>query len=179
MAKTTDIAERTLQQEKQKFTKACHFFQCISTIFKAMISVCVVVLMACALMAACGVGGLEELDSWRWLVIVFACIVLSGFAVALNFGAAVFRTLKSSETPFRYDVADKIKAAGITLTVTGAVAALLNGLTYLLSLQDTELFADIGGFPDITSICFGLVLMALAYVFNYGCKLQRESDETL
>ena len=36
------------------------------------------------------------------------------------------------------------------------------------------------GYPFIYSVLIlGVVLMIIAYVFNYGCKLQQESDETL
>ncbi len=179
MAKTVDITERTLEQEKQSFQKTCKGFWVFSNVCRIVMSVCVVLLLLCAVLALCGVAEMQEEMGEGVLAVVFGCVVLAGFCVALNFGVDVFRILKDSDTPFRYDVADKLKGAGITLTVTGAAAFVLNVAVHMLSLESNEFYADIGGFPDASTLAFGLALMALAYVFNYGCKLQREYDETL
>ena len=74
-------------------------------------------------------------------------------------------------------VADKMKGAGYALAASGVIGFILNMIATVLEAN--------GGFvlemymPETVPFLFGVFLIALAYVFNYGCKLQQESDETI
>ena len=67
--------------------------------------------------------------------------------------------------------ASKIKAAGMALIGTGflaIVAAVMEGF-----FKETTIRIELDFF------IWGAVILAIAYIFNYGCKLQQESDETI
>ena len=44
---------------------------------------------------------------------------------------------------------------------------------------EPEAFKELGNTIIFSMAMLGVVLIIIAYVFNYGCKLQQESDETL
>jgi hypothetical protein len=49
------------------------------------------------------------------VIFVNSMVLLSGMVSALNFGRRIFKELKSGETPFRYDIADKVRGAFFAL----------------------------------------------------------------
>ena len=181
MSKKVDITKRTLEQEKQDFIKICKCFGILTNVIRILMAVCVVLLVLFAILGATGVSELSyEFTTKEGIVSTLSvCAVCIGYVIALNFGVSIFRTLRNGETPFRFDIADKIKGAGYALVVTGAVGFLLNVLVQFLVASGDLFFGNMQYLPDTVPFFFGVMLIALAYVFNYGCKLQQESDETL
>ena len=171
MNKTVDINERTLEKEKQEFATVCKVFE----------AMCTVLLVVFALIALIVVGVVIAMGAEMKDVLVFfvnSVILLFGMTSALNFGRAIFKTLKSGETPFRYDIADKVKGAALALMMSGFVSILVQSISDIFS----EAFADLCHyyfFIAIGSVFVGLLLGIMAYVMNFGCKLQQESDETI
>lgn len=181
MAKTIDVNERTLEQEKASFLKICRYFEALANIFRTGIIVCIILLFFSCIGSFAGwVDAEDKLTSAEgWISVASISVSCIGYVIALNFGAAIFRSLRTAETPFRYDIGDKMKGAGITLIVIGVVGFVLNLTVNYFIANGTLDFETMNYLPDTVPFLFGAFLTALAYVFNYGCKLQQESDETI
>lgn len=171
MAKVIDVNERTLEKETEEFRLVCKVFEvfCIA-IFS------VIFIIAVAVIGIAVFIGAEMSD-----VLTFAvnnAVLLMGLASALNFGRSIFRKLKNGETPFRYDIADKVKGASIALCGSGFLGILVQSVSHLFSAA----FSDICHyylFIAIGNCIVGIILGIVSYVLSYGCKLQQESDETI
>lgn len=179
MAAIVDVNERTLEKDKIKFVKMCRFFEMLARIFMIIMIVCLPVLLLFYIAASAGlVSGMSEYATPENMYFVASlCGVCIGYITALNFGARIFKTVRTAETPFRYDVADKIKGAGYALAASGALGFVLNMVAVVLKAKSG--FAIEAHMPEAAPFLFGVFLIALAYVFDYGCKLQQQADETL
>ena len=185
MKKSGDAAERTLENEKKSFIFVCKMGEIFSILILAM---CIIGGLAAGFMSAMYILGIA-IDSElatphvaeEIYCMVNGVVVMAGLIIACNFAVKIFNTFKTGETPFRYDIADKIKKAGIVLVVTGLFGSVTE-FVYTV-LVDNSVFVGqntigvISGCEDM--IILSMVLMAVAYIFSYGCKLQQESDETL
>lgn len=181
MDKVVDLNEKALEKEKKDFNKMCRFFEMLATVFRTLIMICVPILLVFYIISALGwvdIG--EDFRSAEGLITTIALsITCIGYVIALNFGAKIFKTVRTAETPFRYDVSDKMKGAGLALIVTGILGFILNVLVRVLMANSTLYFDTMTYMPDTVPFLFGVFLLALAYIFNYGCKLQQEADETI
>lgn len=95
-------------------------------------------------------------------------------AIASQFGAAAFRSMERSETPFLYDVSDKIKATSFWLLGGSIFCSFYKGIAGFFGF---ELFSS--ELSLMGNLVSGMILFALVYVIEQGCRLQKESDETL
>lgn len=175
MKKALNITERTLEKEKKSFVETCVFWQ------GACVAILIIMVIACIglignLITDFTVSNL--LYSISDIISAVICII------ALNFGATIFKKLKISETPFLYDIADKIKGAGLILiwgnVAIFAIETIINIVIGYLSEAGTIVANETFNFSfDLTALLVGGTLLMIAYIFNYGCKLQQESDETV
>ncbi len=171
MKKAVDVNARTLEEEKKDFVLICKVFEVL----------CIVITAVFALMAVVVTGIGVSLGAGIKDVLVFSAnsaVLLFGMISALNFGRAIFKSLKSGETPFRYDIADKVKGASLALLLSSFLSILVLGGSCLIS----EAFAGICHyyfFILMSGFVAGGILGIMSYVMNYGCKLQQESDETV
>lgn len=174
MNKTVDLNERALEKERVSFIRFCKICEGFCGFFIAFM-ICGIIVYGYELIVASLTGGGTEGIICSAANIV-ACI---GIGIAARFGGVVFSRLGKCETPFRYDVADKIKGAAAPLTVCGAIGTLIEIAVVIMTTwfgYSADKFDFFGGL-DI--LIFGLVLNALSYVMSYGCRLQQESDETI
>ena len=166
-----EYVEEELEDEKEEFTLVCKVFEALCSVMTAVFALAVVII------AAVIISMKAELKD-IFIFIANSAVLLFGIVSALNFGRAIFRKLKSGETPFRYDIADKVKGASLALLMCG----ILSIVTLAVSCSFSEAFSDICHyffFIAIGNIFTGLILGIISYIMNYGCKLQQESDETL
>jgi len=87
--------------------------------------------------------------------VVTAGLILFGLAAIFHFIGKIFKDLKESYSPFVPGVVKDLKIAFVIITVISVLNSLLIGL--------------------IT----GLALWCVLHIFEYGCELQKLSDETL
>ncbi len=171
MKKTVDVNERTFEEEKKDFALVCKIFEVL----------CIVILAVFALAALAVTIIIATLGADMKDVLVLSlnsAVPLFGIVSALNFGRAIFRTLKSGGTPFHYDIADKVKGASLALLLCSFASIFVQCASHIFS----ESFSDICHyyfFLTVGSCVVGVLLGIMSYVMNYGCKLQQESDETL
>ena len=185
MEKTVNVIERTLEKEKKHFITVCKIGQVCSVLFLAL---CIVGALAAGFMSVMYMLGIAidseiatQIMTEEIYCMINLVLIAVGLSVACSFAVKIFKGLKTGETPFRYDIADKIKGAGVVLIITG----LFGSVTELIyrALVGSEVFLGVDEIGIISgcedTAIFGVVLIALAYIFNYGCKLQQEADETL
>lgn len=172
MKKAVDVNKRTLEMEKENFIKACKIFQSCSLVLKIFCAVLIAGLFALVILAL--VNGKEQKTALALFVGGF--IFLGTIIVSMNFISDIAKKLKDGETPFRYDIGDKIKGAGLSLCSGGFYGFLATPFTsaYDIGLFTVTFFVGYCGFCIV-----GAVVIMFAYIFNYGCKLQQEADETV
>ncbi len=109
----------------------------------------------------------------------FYSYYLTVLFLTANYMRRIFGRLKRSDTPFKYDIADKMKGLGYLLCGGGIVGALLFLISNLLiDKLENNWFWDATAFGFVFMVV-GLIFIAFALIFEKGCKLQQESDETL
>ena len=92
------------------------------------------------------------------LAIIFMfimCVLFILFAVTLHFVAKVFQEIRDSDSPFRPAVLKNLRLPFI--------------LIVLMSSQNSLIFGAV----------VGIALWCVYCIVDYGCELQRQSDETL
>lgn len=117
-------------------------------------------------------GKADFLDHWSCrLIDTLTMTVIS----VLGFN--IFRRFKKDKTPFVPYIGRDLRVIAIVLLVGW------------LLMFGAHIFADVtagaappneySGFINGTSMMFVSIFIMLGYIFDYGCKLQKESDETL
>lgn len=99
--------------------------------------------------------------------------------VSMFIGKA-FGKLKTLDSPFRSEIVEHLKKAGQLLEfggVGGVLMFVLLGLNSGNMNPNSVFITDSGSF--FIMLLIGLVVRAVSLIFEYGCKLQQESDETL
>ena len=183
-----DVMERTLAQEKGRFDKFCRIMHVISTLLWILFMIgavfCLIVPIVQAVQYRNNGGAVRMTETLVSVLYVF--LVLGGIGLLWNSARHIFRRLRTAETPFCYDIADKIKGTGFLAILLGIISFVYRTIVELLVKNGgLKSFVKSDGFVDLdftfiySVIILGVVLMMTAYVFNYGCKLQQESDETL
>ncbi len=82
-------------------------------------------------------------------------IVMIFEAVIMHFIGRMFKSIKESYSPFRLELMRSLKAAAVLIT--------------LLTLRNSLLEGAVVGFS----------FWCILHIFEYGCMLQKQSDETL
>ena len=181
MNKTVDINERTLEKEKKNFIEFCKAAEGVLSVFLAIMIIGAIALVIVMIMDNAMKNAPVPSDSeYTTAEGIFNGIVglgmLIGYSIAVNFGVKVFKKLKDGETPFRYEIADKIKGAAMAVFVTATIdfiAEIIMGILEVNGIWEIDVTITFDYF------IWSAILFAVAYIFNYGCKLQQESDETL
>ena len=184
MNKTINVLERTLEKEKESFVKTnkvLHFVFIVLQILSLMLAIMTSIMLIMA--GANEVFEISDSFSFPDIYQTLTLLIISvGYFIAFNHARKIFDIFKSGESPFRYDVADKMKGAA-TAIISANLINFAIGLVYFavggfMKLNNDEVFEMTINF-DLGSLVLGILIYAFSYVFNYGAKLQQESDETL
>jgi len=106
----------------------------------------------------------------------------SSLLMVFNFMRLIFGRLKKTDTPFSEGVDQKFKAIAYTLVIGGGTYFFLSFILYgylSMSVSSPELDRAFSFTDGLYMLMIGAVIWGLAYVFERGCVLQQESDETL
>ncbi len=100
--------------------------------------------------------------------------------IVFNYTRLIFGRLKKADTPFSEGVDQKFKAIAYTLVIGGGVyfftSLIVSGfISMSVPLEEINISYTDG----LYMLMIGAVIWGLAYVFERGCVLQREADETL
>ncbi|MCM1329059.1 MAG: DUF2975 domain-containing protein [Ruminococcus sp.] len=92
-------------------------------------------------------------------------------------GFDIFRRFKKAGTPFTPDVGRGLRIIAVLLFA----GWILMFAAHIIAEKITGTVPpnEYSGFINGTAMMFVSIFIMLGYIFDYGCKLQRESDETL
>ncbi|MDE6625203.1 MAG: DUF2975 domain-containing protein [Lachnospiraceae bacterium] len=109
-------------------------------------------------------------------VMLFASLYLAMTLVTLFFIGFLCRAFQNCESPFEENVIKKIKALAYSL-IPWAILSTTNDVVADNFFTNSFHLNGIG--VDLNMVMTILIILALAYIFQYGAVLQQESDETL
>ena len=108
-------------------------------------------------------------------VMISSLLYLAASLVTVWFICSLCKAFKTCESPFEENVVRKIKNFAFSLIPWAVIASLTESVSK--SFYTGKLDIEIG--VNLGTVVVILVVFALAFIFNYGAKLQKESDETL
>ncbi len=166
------------QNKSQSFKKVCGRIHAASVIFLAL----EIIFVAVYLLGLTGIDTMWTGNIWETIP---ELIRTAAMLVMFNYMRLIFGQLSHSETPFLPEVPRRMKAIAYTLIIGGgaywtAGFAVFGPLQYFAAIP-TAIGIDIAGISvfGVLFIMFGCVIWGISYIFERGCELQRESDETL
>ena len=122
------------------------------------------------IIADIGMGG-EEMVCTLSNALAYAVIT----AVILHYLGAIFKSIRNEGSPFDIDNVKSLKKVAISI-------ALLSVIPAIVEVAVTAVLGMMGSLKlhvEVTFIALAFFFLCLAYIFEYGAELQRQSDETL
>lgn len=106
------------------------------------------------------------------------CVTADSFALVLTYAffIAVLYSIKKAATPFSAFVGKGMRAIAVSMILPYAFNFVLKRILIVTFAEPTE---DYLGYFGYGGIAIAGLLFVFSLVFDYGCELQRESDETL
>ena len=108
---------------------------------------------------------------------IIAFIEYAAVAFICLFSSQIMKSFRNNDTPFIQDIPKKILAIAATMPIAFLVSNIADFLfpvvTHITPTDYTNFFMN------GTNMIIASFLAMLSYIFDYGCKLQQESDETL
>ena len=185
---TNDVLEKTLAKEKMQYDHCCKFMHIFSIVMSIMFAVAAALCLIVPTVQHIQQRNQEAGTDIRSTIVsaLYLFLVVGGIGMLWNSGRHIFRRLRTVETPFCYDIADKIKGTGILGVMLAVIWRVYRTIADLLIKNGTirlvweaDAYRELGDTIIFSVAMLGVVLIIVAYVFNYGCKLQQEADETL
>lgn len=105
-----------------------------------------------------------------------AIVMLVLMLVSAVFAGRLAKAFRDCKTPFEVNVIRSMKQFSYALLPWSVLSGIVS------SLESRIWISGASGWNisiDITTIVISLVILALAYIFQYGAVLQQESDETI
>ena len=118
-------------------------------------------------------GSLKGVWAVSWIRGLLEGACLAGFLQALY---RICFLCREEGRPFLPEIPGYIRRAAVWTAVGGFGAPLLMGVLLPLFCRAVSVTPGVLG---LESLLFGGALWLLALIFDYGCRLQQESDETL
>lgn len=115
-----------------------------------------------------------RIQNLAW-VIVSTIVILGLLLVGIIFAGRLAKSFRDCESPFEERVIRRMKQFAYSLIPWAVLSSISGSLDQRLWMAGGGLSFDL----NVGMIVVVLVILALAYIFQYGAILQRESDETL
>ncbi|MBR6338036.1 MAG: hypothetical protein IKR76_09975 [Ruminococcus sp.] len=120
-------------------------------------------------------GDMFKGDDGIWQTVYYTYYVLL-FTAAVNFLRVTFKKLTSSDSPFRTEIAKGMRVLSRILVLGGAGSMILSPVLNRINPNVGAHGFDLFGFGIGIA---GLMFDAFSLIFEYGCSLQQQADETL
>jgi hypothetical protein len=111
------------------------------------------------------------------IVIIYASIGIGLVAFLLKTLSKMFGNIVETRTPFHNDNIKRLKSMGIAFFIYSGLLFILNsiaGAVVMNIIGGHELTGNIS--INFASILYGILLMVLAEIFEYGASLQQDSE---
>ena len=95
--------------------------------------------------------------------------------VTLLYLGAIFKAIKNNDSPFDIGNIVRLKRAAISIALLSIIPSLVG--VVVAAILGTTGFTSLN--VDVTLIVMAFFFLCLAYIFEYGAELQKQSDETL
>lgn len=102
------------------------------------------------------------------MILYSACLCVVFYSTHL-----LFKDVSREHTPFNHKHTIRIKRIAIMVIVLSIIGSFSDGLFDLFTISEMAWRIDFNG------IILGMIIYCLALFFDYGCELQRQSNETL
>ncbi len=109
---------------------------------------------------------------------IFMFIDCAAFAAICTIGCGIIKLFRASETPFVTGVPKRLRAMAF-ITLGAFLVSVGVKLVFKALTESVPRGGYIGYFENPYGMIFVTLLIMLSYIFDIGCKLQQESDETL
>lgn len=116
---------------------------------------------------------LEIIPEHLFVMFVFMMLYSVCMCIVLYSTHLLFRDVSKEHTPFMHKHIVRIKRIAITVIGISILGSCSDGLFDLFTVNELAWRIDFSG------IILGVIIYCLALFFDYGCELQRQSDETL
>ena len=132
---TTDVMERTLAQEKGRFDKFCKLMHVFSTLMWILLTIGAVFCLIVSIVQEVQYeyNGGEARMPETLISVFYVFLVMGGIGLLWNSARHIFRRLRTAETPFCYDIADKIKGTGFLAILLGIMSFVYRMIVELLA----------------------------------------------
>ncbi|WMJ24065.1 DUF2975 domain-containing protein [Paludicola sp. MB14-C6] len=109
-------------------------------------------------------------------MIVYLCLRMLPMAIIIKLTKDTFYNMAFGKSPFSLESVRNLRKTAIIQMISENfyMATLSLALSYILDKQFSINFSF-----DLVSIFIGLLILAIAYIFDYVCELQKEHEETL
>ncbi len=107
------------------------------------------------------------------LLFPFAVAQMAILFFILRLLRRVFLDFSQSYSPFEEKQVKRLKAVALLTLILAIVGSVFDGAAHAI------LYGSMAFSIHITWFVLAAVIYCTAYVFDYGCRLQRQSDETL
>lgn len=118
----------------------------------------------------------------KWLLVLLCVMALSNLAF-LQFVMTYIRNILSDtieKTPFSVKNVTRLKYVGYGYLVASVVLPSINNLFFWQLVHQLDLFeATINFSVHFQSVFMGIIILILAYIFDYGSYLQEDHDMTV
>lgn len=106
------------------------------------------------------------------------CATVDSFCLVLAyaFGIAILCSIKKAATPFTAFIGKGMRAIAVSEILP---YVFIFAAKRIIAAAVTVPTAEYSGYFGIGSVFGMLLLFVISFVFDYGCELQKESDETL
>ncbi|MCM1329056.1 MAG: DUF2975 domain-containing protein [Ruminococcus sp.] len=106
------------------------------------------------------------------------CTTADSFAVVVDFVLliALLYSIRKAATPFTAFVGKSMRALAVSMVLPYVFSFVLKIVLTATIAAPSENYT---GYFGIGGVSMAFLIFILSLVFDYGCKLQRESDETL
>ncbi len=109
---------------------------------------------------------------------IFMFIDCAAFAAICTIGCGIIKLFKASETPFVSGIPKRLRVMAFIMMGAFLISTGVK-LVFKAVSDAVPQGGYIGYFENPYSMIFVTLLIMLSYIFDIGCKLQQESDETL
>lgn len=119
-------------------------------------------------------GSLINLSSSILFIMFISTILYSTcMSIILYTAHLIFKNVSEEGTPFNHEHIGRIKIIAFMVIGLSILESFSDGLLSLFT--DNNIMLNI----DFNGIILGIIIYCLALFFDYGCQLQKQSDETL
>lgn len=171
MSNLNDINERTLEQERNKLKQCCNIVK-IEAVVLILVYICTT---ARQLINARNVGSASATIICTLVALVDVVLMIGVTSIIIG----IFHDIERSDSPFVYSIADKIKGLSNLVFAGAGLHFVIFMVNELKGIFGGYVINSVDGVMGVVGLLIGVVLMAISYIFAYGCKLQQEYDETL